>query len=1161
MNQIQAELEAVSGDQMPDASPTQGKENLFPSPLGVEPGKLILMANRTDNPQREKKLRKRAAELRGQADFYAALDARRCLAEDAEDPTELPAPDTADFGRQPQEKYGGIQVDLHRIGGEKIEESSGVRYCLAGHWRHVTGQDPRPKRYEVVLPPENNPVDETTRPQSESDVALMQTVAQPQTAEEARSAKGRLAEWQRSQAKTRLREEIVNSGRLAVHAEAEQPHGILKSFTVTALDAEFVHSFAHDLSELHYLKGFTSGGGYLPNSDKPDYRRYDYMALDAVEASVVAQALGVGPYVRPVDDEEKADLERNGQMYKVIVDGRGMLLHPSSPSTHEEREFQLRAAIGHDGRPKGYAKGMARVYDGDVMAEALAWARDNGAETAVTILEHVLETGEPTLILVKDDQIKVGHERIRPYGEALVAATHLRGTDQTETVETESGSYERAKPQYGRIRSNPQVTQLLTPDGFELLEEHLRTETRIVADKLRTVPGIAELVSQSVRQQLEEAKQGTYHQGRDQLTDAIIGGGVRMKQSDWEDALTGGQGQIQMLPSTLGRLDFNISAYVRSHLLTAMGIYGYGHHHAACENSSALCRSLWQSSPPQTDASAVAFPYKVSRLMNADDDGDIVVSLAADAEVLIADEDGTPTGETQVQKVVLTWRYPCVDVPVLWAFPKGTPTPFDGADDEERARFKRIIEVFGPKHEEGEPGFEEDEVTLLSTHNAVRLSDQGAKEQVDKTRASGPVNTKTSMELVDKKRQLGQAGPLTRDLERCADLLALAMRKGNKALEKGWNALYEESGEIYNDAMDLATTTSVRIEDNLTAFKYETMPTLEGVRFDIEKLAREPMGKGEVYLGSDEAVRQNVPLDYHDVVDAVDSVLPRYAREGISLIGGLDPDDSEDYEPWEGPNGPSRHAGLIRRICQEEIPKVADSLASIETTKVPFRKVLAQRARDYFDEHPDEKERLVAESRYVLQLCRHYRQFWRTVNDKETEARTRVAETEEFEKRIQEWRSRAARGIHESMKALARDVSPEGLAYGIARDWNPDRGHSASAGMAMLTGRIGEVLLPAGTEVESVRSDEQYRTVFTRGDDIPGAFQTDTVTVVDLIRLDSSENEPDARILLESDEAFNIHVKSDEPGHPVPADVATGEYTMELTKTSRRGGLLRWRRG
>jgi hypothetical protein len=242
----------------------------------------------------------------------------------------------------------------------------------------------------------------------------------------------------------------------------------------------------------------------------------------------------------------------------------------------------------------------------------------------------------------------------------------------------------------------------------------------------------------------------------------------------------------------------------------------------------------------------------------------------------------------------------------------------------------------------------------------------------------------------------------------------------------------------------------------------------------------------------------------------------------------------------------------LRRLCREHLPKIGQALAQIEDTTTPFQSQLRRKVQEYHQAHPDERERLIGEARYGRQLCRHYRSYWREVARLEEAALERAGRTDDMKDRLQQWRAHAARAIHESMKALAQKLSPEGLAYAVYLDWKQDV--SASAGMALLTGRVGECLLPAGVPVEPLQRREQYRVVFRTGADLPIPYQGGTEPVERVRLLDSSENGPDLRVTV-AGETIDLHVDGDEVPEEIPV------YDVRLTRTARRSALLRWTRG
>lgn len=1097
-------------------------------------------------------------EAKSEEEILEALEQSASLPDDL-------AGETLQPGREPLMSEGALQMDTIRLPigseAEKIDEASSPRYCAGGLYQKATGRDLRAKRIEVVVPTEGITVE--YKPNTPQKKSLLRCVPLADTPAKKEAVQlvfgGNLGDWQRQKVSKRLRSYLEANGLIPVFSTPETPvrddRGSttgFKSYTVTVMDREEAYRFTGDVGELHYLGGLFSGGGYVPGSEMPDYRRYTYIAMTPEEASKVGELLGAGPFV--------------GEEGEVIVDGRAPILLPEWPDEdYLGSEVQYRAITGHDGNGElSFTKGMGRPYHPEAIKRAVEYYEEEMYNTELEgefavahyVLRCCLDGNEPVVILVKDDMVKVGDERMAENGEALFAATFLRGHFDA----TGEGANRRPDEQY-RIIGGTQLTQFLKPEGFELLEEHLEIEVGVLKEKLQSLEGIAEIASQRTAQQLEDVASGerSYQPGADMLSDAILGGGVRMSGSGWRSAFTGEQdsGHVQMLNSTRGRLDFAVAGYIRRQIFRGLGIYGYGSHHGTCADSQALLKHLWRTwvSPnyldnarkgqmqmlesPIADTSATALPAKVTHLMNRDDDGDITISLAAEMEV-----GGKP------MKVILTWGFPVVDVPVLWAMPAETDTPFDARSDVEDERFRRILKIFGPELRDDQPALAEDGITLLRASNAWRLSNKGAKQQVSKQKVRGELDLESALAMVDRKRQLNRAGPLTRDLERLGDLMAASQIRGTEIYQDfgAGHPRIKQFENAWQKAFKRACSTSVSIEENLTAFKYQTQPDLSSPNLRFVELGLED--------GSH--VRNEIlPLDYHHTTQQLTGILPQHSqrRSGHTLTD------------WEGPSGRSRHARLLNRIVNGPLQKVAGAMERIDTSVEPFRQAIRRRLQNWWetDATNEDVDRVKREASYVEQLCGHYREFWRKLMDKESELMRAAKDERKMREKIDEWHSQAARQITLTMQAMSRAVSWQGLAMGIYNDWEVQTGrdgesygNSPAAGVALITGRMGQVLLPPEIHVEPVEPTESFTVVWRAGAEIP-ADRLGQTTTVRRIAVDREERVIYAE--LPSGETIDLRVDEEQTLPPEAAVIEDGPYRLRLSATAPSQGILRWMRG
>lgn len=1072
---------------------------------------------------------------------------RREILKDAMQPT-----------REPILGEGAVKVPTYRHKDDrldKVEESSGKRYCAGAYMEQDQGLDFRFARHEVVVPATK--IDGAYEPKTTQQEDLLECVPIPSTESESMAVTnvfgGRIDLWQKDRIKTRFENYLEEEGLIPIFSTPQTPvrneNGSttgFASYTVTVMDKEEALKFTGDVGELHYLQALLSGGGYQPGTELPDYRKYEYRSLMPEEANPLGELLGIGPF-RDEDGE-------------IVIDGRGLILMGEWPEEDwRATECQGRCVTGHDGNgPRTVTKGMFDPIHPQALERAITFyeeiivedlGEDNPYTEAYEMIKRAYGAGEQLLVVIKDDQVKVGWQDMPSQGEALFCGTFLRGHFET------SGPDHHLRPdeQY-RIIGGSQPTQFLKPEGRKLLVKHLEKEVDILSEKLKTVDGLMEIASKTIAEKREEIEEGdTYETGGDMLTDAFVGGGVRLSGEGARQHLKGEDqaGHINMLSSVKGRADFAVSSYFRRHICTGFGIYGYGSHHGTCADSEELLKNLWRTrvnknylkhsqegrmmkiDSPFADTSATVLPAKVTHLMNRDDDGDITISLAANVEV-----DGKP------RKVILTWGFPVVDVPVLWCMEEGTDTPFDARSEEENKRFKRIIQIFGPEAKNGQPSLEEDEVTLLEASNAWRLSNKGAKEQVDKEKIHGDLNLNSALGMVERKRKLNNAGPLTRDIERLGDIMFKIQQEAKRVHERGGDDFRLQGIEKqWENAFHRAGGTSVKIEDNLTAFKYDT--DLDFSKPNLEFAAIN-------YDSSQEVRNHTLPLDYHNECNQLAGVTEEETkqRSGTSL------------EEWDGPGGNSFYAKMLRYIVKGPAQKVVQAMQEIKTNVAPFRAALRRRLKNWLeDATKEEVERIKNEKRYVMELCDNYREFWSELMQIEEELMMEAKDQKEMRKAIDEWHSTAARQISLTMQALSRTVSWPGLAFGLWKDWEPyideegrERYRKTSAGVALMTGRMGQVLLPPEFEVEEVKPMEDCCVVWRSGPELPFKAKAATKEVEE-IAVDREERVIYTR--LETGEQIALQVDEEQTLPPKHVE-ATEEYTVRLSATTPSQGLMRW---
>ena len=536
-------------------------------------------------------------------------------------------------------------------------------------------------------------------------------------------------------------------------------------------------------------------------------------------------------------------------------------------------------------------------------------------------------------------------------------------------------------------------------------------------------------------------------------------------------------------------------------------------------------------------------PRKVSKLLGADDDGDIVGGVAAHTDL-----DGTTS------KVVMLWRFPQVDAPAFMAFPEGFYTPWDGSTEEERDRYRRVIEIFAPTEISGEPPLGDEEVTLVAASEAYRLSGTGARESIDAGPISKDATEKAAWEMIERKRKLNQIGPLTRDLERLGDLVAKVGASVQRARDNGQDVVAGIHEKTYNAVRSEAEKT--RLSTELVAIKHKKAtereverPALQWPSFD--------------YRNSRTVRQRKMPIDYPDDLEKIDTLLKEYSgKESICL------------EDWEGPRGESRHAVLIRDLIHNPVQEVVQIFERVKVDRQTFlnvtrKKLDAHLARFEEEQLQIERTRIGREADTACIACQFFRQMWHNLRKEEKCYGKKAHDKEAAQKKMKDRRRRVSRELGDFMSQISQALGPMGLAEGIRRDWGekdsrPDRrwANTTTAGTRLLTGRTGEVFLSQKINTRPLGSEEKYAVIFTSGKQ--NTIPIDEIGETSKVRSMNTRIEDDERIeeiKLENGEELVAHYSSEYKSSPTDICVAVerGTVTVRITRTTRSQGILRWK--
>lgn len=569
---------------------------------------------------------------------------------------------------------------------------------------------------------------------------------------------------------------------------------------------------------------------------------------------------------------------------------------------------------------------------------------------------------------------------------------------------------------------------------------------------------------------------------------------------------------------------------------------------------------------PLADPSGLSIPAKIAGLLGADDDGDIVTGLAADMTV------PGPNGPEE-GKAIMIWRYPCVDVPAFFLMPKGTPTPFDARNEDEAERFERVLDIYGLELQEGEPDIEAPDITLLTATNATRLADEGARDELNAESISLPASEENAWKMVQRKRKLNATGRLTRDLERIGQIMSMLEDKMDE---------YPQNRDVWENEwkniIDEATDCRLSIEIQLIQHKKWLNKSTVEPDLVVPGLQDLP--------NSSRAIRQSVfPIDYPEDLDNITTLLKSQKRED-------EPADAICLEEWEGPDGRTRTAQMLRDLVTgEHMDMVIEAMEDISTDREPHVQALEKRVRDARNAVKESEggesvqefdDRIEAERNAGRALCELFRAKWSEELDRLQELKDNAEDPEAAAKKVREEKAEIGQALSRFMNAMSSMFTPEGLANAVYWDWRrrqrrtsrpvadridaddvPVREWQAStkAGMSLLSGRIGECLLPPALDVEVMHQNERYAVVYSTRDkgDIPGS-RTGETTALTKARVDNEGDRPKVYVEYEngSKQALFVDQESALPPQEIAGAMRAGNIQTHVSKIAPKRGILRW---
>jgi hypothetical protein len=1048
-------------------------------------------------------------------------------------------------GRQPAEKYGGGEIPTFRIGPSgpiKLEAKSDSRYCLGLHLENNAAIELGLRRFVIAEPqrqggiPGGYPELDVPAPTNKKARLAIQTGA-IQLGEWQR-------EQVRARAKHFLKEQgLIPVKADPVTGVDETP---CRSFTIKAMDKDVVKAIAGGIGEMHYLSSLFSGGGFAGydknETPLPKQSEEHFHALPPEEITRITELLvgarfdgivdGGSPYI-PAKSSEGTWKTLEGQFRAASFPGDSLQQLRSS-STREAALSALEETQISKGTLRPYRRSFVwrRIQrfwaDVEEASPAQSDALYERYADAVAILTKALYRKEDTLILALGDQVKIGSEPAE--GKALVTRTFLEGETQdtpepTGEVEGDpvegtpvfepdysmsprrkqmvayhahSGTQKRKKPVQFRIIKNPQVFQFMKPSAEKPFWEHLKARTEEVYEKLCTTKGIAELVSDRearTREEIENGEGAVVGQDKTLLNLGIQTGAIQMESSAREKALRGelpDPSDVHMPRQLLGRLGAVLGAHVKRRLLRGLGGEAKSYLHATVENSQKLVRRLWgigaanylggekviyNRKYPFYDQSCCALPEKITRKINADDDGDLTQGIAAP---YVLGE--SSKGDGHVVKMTEIFRYPCVDAPIYCAFPAGTKTPFDAESKEERKAYQDMLAIADPYIPEGQPDVRSDGITIAEPRNMWRLSDKGAKEDIDKERIGGEITYESAFSFCERGASLNQAGPLTRDLERFGELARRA--KLEAQADPSQEKYFEQAKDEF---LTRGAATRLAAENVLSAFKYATDGGFQSPPMvPRSQTMNDPLGMGD----SENVTRDVLPMNYHAEISSIERTTERFASNGETSLEGL----SGESSLTRG----CRISRILGHLVNTQMPKLWEAIGEIDTDPTYFTHGsgnggLKKRLTEWYEGATEkEAQQVKSESLKCRQAFDVWRRAWQLVIEEQQQLMNEASALEkpDLMEELAEERQAISQTLRRYMRAVAKGKHPKALQHAIYADWGEEE-NTAAAGMALISDRLGEVFPRAEVTYEPSEDPEDTAVVYCH-EDFPGLMFEET---------------------------------------------------------------------
>jgi hypothetical protein len=245
---------------------------------------------------------------------------------------------------------------------------------------------------------------------------------------------------------------------------------------------------------------------------------------------------------------------------------------------------------------------------------------------------------------------------------------------------------------------------------------------------------------------------------------------------------------------------------------------------------------------------------------------------------------------------------------------------------------------------------------------------------------------------------------------------------------------------------------------------------------------------------SENVTRDILPMDYHAEISSIERTTGRFASESETSLEGLSGESSCKGSLTKG----CRISRILKRLIDTQMPNLWEGVKEIDTDPTYFTHgsgnggLKKQLTEWYEDATEKEAQRVKNQSLKCRQAFKVWRRAWQLVIE---EQQTLLNEASALEKKelmenLAEERQAISQCLRRYMRAVAKGKHPKALQHAIFVDWGQE-GNTAAAGMALISGRLGEVFPRAEVTYEPADDPEDTTVVYSH-EDFPGLMFEET---------------------------------------------------------------------